>query len=72
MVRCGMCWRVYFLERDTGLFEVLTVFDPIEAWDAFLSQSQLCSVVDSDRYKSWLEGIKTSPDLEHKMHLTST
>jgi len=66
-----MCWRIYFLDRVTGLFEVLTVFSPIEAWDAFLSESRLSRIVDAGRYKSWLEGITFSPSLEHIKHLTS-
>ena len=53
-----MVWRIYSLDRVTGDLEVVTVFSPEEAWDAFLSESRLSRVVDGDRYKSWLEGLE--------------
>jgi len=43
-----MVWRIYSLDGVTGDLEVVTAFSPEEAWDAFLSESRLSRVVDSD------------------------
>ena len=56
-----MVWRVFTLDRVTGDLGVVTVFSAEDAWDVFLSQSRFSRVVDSDRYKSWLEVIDSPP-----------
>lgn len=50
-----MVWRIYSLDRITGDLGVVTVYSAEDAWDVFVSQSRFSRVVDSDRYKAWLE-----------------
>ena len=65
-----MCWHIYLLDRCLGTLEVLPVLSDLEAWDAFMSQSRLARIVDSSRYKAWLEGSTSLPVLEHQRHFT--
>ncbi len=65
MVRWVMVWRIFTLDRVTGELGVVTVFSAEDAWSVFLSQSRFSRVVNSDRYKSWLDTKASTGNFRH-------